>query len=130
MMNLEYKTNLKDVEFHKDKNGDCYLLLSYTVENSDGSIDQFTFPSVRLNICKHSFSITNDYDFDTTFIDCGFGKLALDCGQVKTREGKTIKGVRFLKETIKEAPAKEMTLDEIEKKLGHKVKIVNQKGDK
>ena len=124
----DYKTKLKDVEFYKNENGDCYLSLKYEVEYSDASIARYTFPAVYLPISKYQFSIS-DYCLDITRLDCGFGDLPLNKGRVKTQKGKTVKDVYYVKEIIKEAQPKEMTLDEIEKQLGHKVKIINKKGD-
>ena len=122
-----YKTILEDVEVYKDKDGDCFLSLKYNVENTDGSVDQFVFPSVLLPISDHSFSISNDYVFGAMTINCGFGDLPIIKGNVKLPNGKTAKDVFFTKQQIKEAPAKEMTLDEIEKQLGYPVKIVAEK---
>lgn len=134
MIKAKYNVNLEDVDVYKDKENNCYLSLKYKVKNPDGSIAQYTFPSVRLPISEHSFDISTCADTDagiytSTTINCGFGDLPLTKGQVKTQKGATLKNVCFLKEIIKEATPKEMTLDEIEKQLGHKVKIVNRKGD-
>lgn len=121
---IEYKANLEDVKFHKDKDNNYYLSLKYEIKESDGSVSLLTIPNVGLHISLHSINISNDF-YDMT-INCGFGNLPVRKGQVKTTKGKIIKNVYYVKETIKEAPPKEMTLDEIEKRLGCKVKIVNK----
>lgn len=59
-----------------------------------------------------SCHITQDY-----FVDLGFGEMRLS---------PDVNGAAFTIKTVKEK-TKEMTLEEIEKKLGHKVKIVNKK---
>ena len=129
MIDVKYKIILEDVNFHKDKENDCYLSLKYKSENPDGSIDQITIPSVRLPISKYMVSISMDNNMRKT-IDCGFGDLPITKGRVKTQKGETLKDVYYVVEKIKDAQPKEMTLDEIEKQLGHKVKIINRKEGK
>jgi hypothetical protein len=113
------KVELKDVKLIKNKYGYC-LDLTYRVED-DKEIREFNIPSLRLPIDENRFVIRNEHSeyYNNYFADIGFGLRRMfgtdgcdrnPCYTIKTIETKT----------------KEMTLDEIEKKLGHKVKIVNK----
>lgn len=113
------KVELKDVKLVKNSYGYC-LDMTYRVED-EAEIREFNIPCLRLPIFKDRFLIRNEWGdcFNRYTADVGFGEARMlggdgcecnPCYTMKTIETKT----------------KEMTLDEIEKKLGHKVKIVNK----
>ena len=114
------KAELKDVKLIK-KNNSYYLDLTYRVED-DKEVREFNIPCLHLPINNGRFRIIHEHNlpyYNRYLADIGFGETrmlgadACECGScytIKTIETKT----------------KEMTLEEIEKKLGHKVKIVNK----
>lgn len=119
--------NAKDVElkrfaFNKDDRG-YYLSAIYRVED-DHTIREIDIPKIRLGVDKKRFSIKLDHDprchAEQGYINLGFGDLPLDYDF--DSNGNTF----MFKEKILEEKYTEMTLDEIEEKLGYKVKIVNK----
>ena len=113
---------LKDISLKKDFNG-YYLAAKFKVEDSH-SIRELDVPHIRFIDKTHwrdwvMIEEINDVDDDRAYINFGFGALPLDYGLSN--------GYRALfTEKVLEEKYKEMTLEEIEKKLGHKVKIVNR----
>lgn len=110
--------NLKKVILRRHSTLGYYLDVTYTVETPE-EIKEINIPKVMLGLNNHSFTITRrrDYVYGLyhMFADIGLGnKDLLDQ-----------KGDYFTEKLI-ETKTKEMTLDEIEKKLGHKVKIINE----
>lgn len=117
--NKNEKVELKDVKLIKNSYGYC-LDMTYRVED-DTEIREVHIPYLQLPISPHIFEIRNDWDEYSSFYvaDVGFGPMRM-FGTVAKDKGET-----FIIKVIKEK-TKEMTLAEIEKKLGHKVKIVNK----
>lgn len=141
MHNTEHAVKIVDVQLYKE-NGQYYLNVKAERETAD-SVDTVVFPKLQLfdgNPNDIWLSITNEYC-------CGY-KIELGPNYyyaIKGRyddlirkllkekgEDKSLKDVMtdvdiyayFVHSTPK---TKEMTLKEIEKKLGHKVKIVAEK---
>lgn len=115
------KIELTDLTLNKDDIG-YYLTAKFKVED-EHSIREAKFPKIRLNINESRLSVkteTSDYDLrDYAWADIGFGMLPLDY--------EIVDGLKVAyTEKILEEKYTEMTLDEIEKKLGHKIKIVNK----
>ena len=115
------KVELSKVEFSEDEQG-YYLDLTYTIED-DRSIQTCHIPRLRLPIHRHDFNVTfreSDFYLGSMYYehvaDIGFGEMKL----------LPDKGGNCYYVTLVEEKTKEMTLAEIEKKLGHKVKIVNR----
>ena len=120
-------------EYHKTKNTDValrhvslkhddagyFLSLVYRLED-DKSVELIKLPRVRLPLKMNDIKLRTDSDgfMSVMEADVGFGYTRLypdkqhACYTIETVTTKT----------------KEMTLEEIEKKLGHKVKIVSDKG--
>ena len=107
-----------------------YLKLIYTYEDELGK-HRLTFPAVNTTIPKNHLpsvicDITGDISslqpVDAKYIDTDEARFSIS--DVAFTLG-TLKGRSYLDTIIEPAP-KEMTLDEIEKKLGYKVKIVNK----
>ena len=110
-----------DLTLNKDENG-YYLSGKFRVEDKH-SIRELIIPKIRLNTSANALHIKTDFNsYDPTQyaqVNIGFGYLPLDFA--------TVDGVDIMfKETILEEKYTEMTMDEIEKKLGYKVKIVNK----
>ena len=114
---------LKNFELKKDERG-YYLTAKYRVEDQH-SIREVDIPKIRLNLNKEVVSIKTMHDpfgcHRVAHIDLGFGELPLDWDVNK--DGQSY----LFTEKILEEKYTEMTMDEIEKKLGYKVKIVNKK---
>ena len=110
-INISYNNDIKQ-----------YVIdVKYRHIDNDGNIDIINITDIPIHISDYP-NITfrhNSYvmGFADTSIDLGFGDLDFMPGVTKH-------------ETCRiHTSTKEMTLEEIEKKLGHKVKIVNKKED-
>lgn len=95
------------------------LCLVYEEKDNLGNLHEITLKDVPLPLCDN-FTITENYYTPGTVtkavINVGYGDVAMFGWDTRTEMTDTI---------VKYAPPKEMTLEEIEKKLGHKVKIVS-----
>ena len=113
---------LKKFALAQDERG-YYLTATYRVEDKH-AIREIDIPKIRLNLDEKRFGIEIENDpllcYKTGKVDLGFGYLPLDWE--KNKDGLTY---LFTERTLQEKYT-EMTLDEIEKKLGYKVKIVNK----
>lgn len=121
--NNEFNTSeLTDFKIEKNCENDMYYICArYKVED-DNKVDELILkygPLNLLNFPDITQSITTDVPAshcvwyrEDWIIDFGFGKIdgKIDSVEVNTLEYKT----------------KDMTIEEIEKKLGHKVRIVNK----
>ena len=101
---------LTDLKVHKDEKG-FYLSAEY-IFKENYSTKKLTIPKIRLDYRIPPFV----GDSECTYIYVSQDKYLLDPDD---------NGCRFTLTTIEEKP-QEMTLSEIEKKLGHKVKIVSE----
>ena len=115
------KVSIKNIKLVKDGGG--YAIdVTYTIETPE-RIEELHIPRAKLFINPEKVSILAERDFlygDTGHVaNLGFGNTPL----------RQVNGVAYTIKTIKEK-TKEMTLEEIEKKLGHKVKIVSEKGER
>lgn len=124
-----YKTNLKegtielkDVELIKEKDSliegqiNYYFSVTYIRTDEFGK-QEINYPRVYLPIFRTTLPYVGIVMSDS-FLDINLGNLPLKPGP----DGKL-----FTVKQIEEYP-REMTLEEIEKQLGHKVKIIS-KGD-
>ena len=96
-----------------------FLTAKYRIEN-ERSIYELDFPKIRMPVRLDHIAVErNDYDYPAVKIDLGFGYLPVigDGGENPV----------YFTETVIEEKVHEMTMDELEKKLGYKVKIVNKK---
>ena len=89
---------------HTDKNGNVDI-----ISISDIPIPIADYPNIERNITCYGYN---------TYIDLGFGNLQFHPTKTKHETRRIYTAV------------KEMTLEEIEKKLGHKIKIVSDKENK
>lgn len=114
---------LTNLELFKE-NGYYYLHATYQSEN-DREVYELDFPKLYLGylydnpIIHYGLCTTSIAEPDT--VDLGFGRLI-----AQRKDGMT--GF-YTRKTIKEK-THEMTLEEIEKKLGYKVKIVTKEKKK
>ena len=109
-INISYNNDIKQ-----------YVIdVKYRCIDNDGNIDIINITDIPIHISDYPIierSISAFKTLDDTTIDLGFGTLDFMPGVTKH-------------ETCRiHTATKEMTLEEIEKKIGHKVKIVNKKED-
>lgn len=93
--------------------------ISYRRTDKNGNVDIISISDIPIYIANypiidHQFNV---YDCCDTHIDLGFGKLQFHPTKTKHESRRIYTAV------------KEMTLEEIEKELGHKIKIVGSKGN-
>lgn len=117
---------LKDATLTKVKTGygiDAYhLCLVYEEKDSLGNLHKITLKDVPLPLCDN-FTIIEHYEpgkVGKAVIDVGYGDVDAFRWNTYSKMTDTI---------VEYAPPKEMTLEEIEEKLGYKVKIVSGEED-
>ena len=108
---------LTDLTLSYDKKDDYYYLSAGYRYEDNGVIKYIYIPKALLPIDKHRVTIEHSIDRAFPVCDIGFGELNL----LRNSDG------QYMLERVIEEKIHEMTLDEIEKKLGYKVKIVNSK---
>lgn len=111
------KITIKNAKLRKDMYG-YSLDMTYTIETPE-EISELHIPRVMLPMSNKNIEIETEstcFGDSICTADIGFGS----CRVLNNGEGRY-----FTIKTI-ETKTKEMTLEEIEKKLGHKVKIVNK----
>ena len=117
------EVKLKKFTLEQDDRG-YYLAATYRVED-DHAIREIEIPKIRLNLDEKRFRIDIENDpcacYKVGRVDLGFGELPLDWE--KNKDGLTY----LFTDRVLHEKYTEMTLDEIEKKLGYKVKIVSKK---
>lgn len=117
---------LSDVRLSQNVGGEYELSLIYIVETENG-VAEIIFPNIPLNVFKDSLPYLVGVEPVGTLggavqtINYGFAEVAYYQSPFCKDERKPL-----YKITVLEERAKEMTLDEIEKQLGHKVKIVSK----
>lgn len=99
------------------------LDVTYIIETPE-RVEELHIPRVALPIHEDVVHIFEETDYElglhrTWKANIGFGAMNVD----------RVNGVAYTIKTIKEK-TKEMTLEEIEKKLGHKVKIISKEDTK
>ena len=113
----DHMVNLTNVKLYEDKKYGYCLDLTYRVE-TPAEILEFNIPKLYLGVDRRKFVIKREIDD----IYEGHGMLCADVGFGEKRLlGKNAYTMKLIK-----TKTKEMTLAEIEKRLGHKVKIVNE----
>ena len=109
-------THLKDLQLHHDKNG-YYLSAKYDIKDGENHYEM-NIPRLELYIKGYPDITVNGGSLrfgwaDECLINLGFGDLP----------ARKVNEAWYTYKTITE----ELTLDEIEKRLGYKIKIVNKK---
>lgn len=118
---MSNKSYLKDLQLHKKEDGKCveyYLSAVYHDEN-DAGIYEITIPHIHLPLNEGLMIIQyNKYlQYEPDKVDLGFGELPMLPDE---------NGHMYYQKLIKEK-VHDLTLSEIEKKLGYKVRIVGEK---
>lgn len=112
---------LTNIVFDKDEKGH-YISAKFRVEDKH-SIREIDIPKIRLHINPNQVYLRSEYDPYSNktdmWINLGFGQVPVEPTEV---DGNLV----MYTEKILEEKYTEMSLDEIEKKLGYKVKIVNR----
>lgn len=106
------KVDLVDITLNKDGMG-YYLSPRYRVEN-DNCIREIYIPKARLKTSWHKVTVDLDTFRNNYMCNLGFGNLDLY----------TDDNGHMYYETIIEEKIHDMSLEEIEKKLGYKVRII------
>lgn len=123
-----YNEKLISVEAFKDGIdgfGDLwYLKLVFGCEDEKGKYEVI-FPKVSLPISQYHIPLIEDRYGDTTYISCD-DEMRLFDGTSTLAESKGVNTSACVFKILTEPKVHEMTLDEIEKKLGYKIKIVNK----
>lgn len=128
-MGKQYKEKLIGVELSTEhpeviENPFPILNLTYEREWDDGKIEHVTLNSVLLPIDPHMVRVHRDDSnpfYYSYACDVHRNRLVLE---LFSDEGKVLDGIST--KVVKEADPVEMTMSEIEAKLGHKIKIVNK----
>lgn len=122
MYNEVKKARLKELKINnKGMNDSVTLSAVYTIERKNGSIDELIIPEILLinNVCiLPDVEIESKFGESNAFVDFGFGRIPI----LPNENNEVFKCVQ-----IKPADAKELTLAEIEEKLGYPVKIVKER---
>ena len=108
------KVDLIDLTFGMDIVG-YYLTPTYRIETKN-TVSEIKIPKARLNVDHHGFTIKHHSEDGHDLCDFGLGPMPMNADS---------NNYNYYEKLI-ETKTKEMTLEEIEKKLGHKVKIVNR----
>ena len=107
MVNTYKMEHLTDVKLKKDSRGEYCLCVTYTTKDDHDNIHELVIDGVSLPIYKNLRCITTETELSdrpSNFIDIGYGRVELPVG------------VEFV-DRIVEYSTKEMTIEEIEKKL-------------
>lgn len=110
------------------KENTWFLSLQYEYSDNDG-LHQVYFPKVRLPISQDIIPIvhsTNMSDLPPHYIKT-FYVTPIDEGDVKDPRNGQIYNHVYMTDILVEPKVKKMTLAEIEKKLGYKIEIVDEK---
>mgnify|MGYP005933576797 CR=1 FL=1 len=112
---------LMDVKINKSDNR-YFLCLTYSYHDAYGNIHERVFNNVPLPLYNHLDNITITETHSSQYFDFCLPKtINVGFGEQDIRPDFT-----YI-DRIVEYATKEMTIEEIENKLGHKVKIVNKK---
>lgn len=101
---------------HDERTGTYYLSARYRYEDDSG-IEDIYIPKILLPIDKHRVTLEKSIHMSFPVCDIGLGPLNL----MEDSDG------FYMRSKVIEEKVHEVTLDEIEKRLGYKVKIVNSK---
>ena len=121
---------LEKLALHHDKKTNKYYLSAVYYAEDDKGKYKIEIPNIKLNVRTDrlpnisEFLVDHHYIAPPTYvqeIDLGFGSLRLGICQ-----GGAFKGSTYIMTTLEEK-TQELTLEEIEKKLGYKIKIVSEK---
>lgn len=109
------KRELKDLQLYKSDTYDQYYLSAIYTEENEHGVYEVTIPKIFLPINNHEL-IIDDRSPQRLYIDLGFG----ECRMCLDDNG------NFYYKRVIEEKIHELTISDIEKKLGYKVKIVSE----
>lgn len=120
-------------EHRKDGTENLFLSLRYSIER-EHEVRELIIPKIDLGINSGSHPVVDiDRVLNSATVTslAGF-KYRLLPGYITgiDKNGKSFDDYDYCRLFVKEEKPREMTLEEIEKKLGFKVKIVSKEGDK
>ena len=130
------KNNVELYNITPFKENECwYLKLIYKYEDEDGNKHTVVIPKVLIPFSQQDLPVIrsspsyNEYLLERPYIDCRDSMMLYKstCDLASERD---VKEPAYYFNIITEYATKEMTLDEIEKELGYKVKIVSKKKGK
>lgn len=126
-----FERTVKEVKIYEEK-GLQFLSIRYLIEDGT-SIKEFHLPKVRLPI--EYADLNHEYNeagingrYDTVNLVLPMQELEVQTGDATFNVDGHIEKYKEVKYACKviEEKTKEMTIEEIEKKLGHKIKIVKE----
>lgn len=112
-------------------NDKIYLTLNYIYKDNNDNVHRFSIPKIRLPFYDNMIPEIN-LNAPEPYIFLNDNNLRLDRGDlvVKDYTGKVTKiNDAHCVNVIIKKPVKEMTISEIEEKLGYKIKIINENGE-
>lgn len=138
MTTTQATTKLQELKLYEENNF-YYFDATYILENIDGTYEVHV-PKIQIpfNLYNPTISIDRNglyedpifYGYhnikDVAYIELEQDRLLIEKTNHTKHEERTKTPVYFTMKLIKEK-VYDMTIDEIEKKLGHKIKIVNKK---
>ena len=138
MANFKVKNNLKaenvklvDAKAYQDENGTWYMGLRYRYEDESGIHERYypkvEFPFFCGKLPPEEFS-SDRFGRDELTISLFTNEVAVFIGNfLNPVTGRMMHDVCIIDNLVKPAaPAHEMTIEEIEKELGYKIKIINK----
>lgn len=138
MANFKVKNNLKaenvklvDATAYQDENGTWYMGLRYRYEDESGIHERYypkvEFPFFCGKLPPEEFS-SDRFGRDELTISLFTNEVAVFRGNfLNPVTGRMMHDVCIIDNLVKPAaPAHEMTIEEIEKELGYKIKIINK----
>lgn len=108
-MTYNDKWLLTDLKLQKDSDGHYYLSAKYRIE-TEHRVKECIFPKILLPTCHAPLILMSTNDNERQ-IDLGFGEMPCPVPPI---------------EKVIEEKVEELTVEEIEKRIGHKIKIVNK----
>ena len=130
------KNNVELYNITPFKENECwYLKLIYKYEDEDGNKHTVVIPKVLIPFSQQDLPVIrsspsyNEYLLERPYIDCR-DSMMLYKSTCDLASERGVKESAYYFNIITEYATKEMTLDEIEKELGYKVKIVSKKKGK
>lgn len=130
------KNNVELYSITPFKENECwYLKLIYKYEDEDGNKHTVVIPKVLIPFSQQDLPVIrsspsyNEYLLERPYIDCR-DSMMLYKSTCDLASERGVKEPAYYFNIITEYATKEMTLDEIEKELGYKVKIVSKKKGK
>lgn len=123
----EDRAQLKNLELNQDKKTKKYYLSAIFRIEDAFAVKELTVPRIALDIngCLEIGENYNDglYPYvKNMYIDMGFGNIRLEQGKINGFANPYYYALKTIEEKTQE-----MTLSEIEKKLGYKIKLVDEK---